>query len=57
MFEIVLPVIGIMAIGIVVMAAVVKCAEAVDYVMDFRRKTDAALKRIEAALKEKETQP
>ena len=53
MFEIVLPVIGIMAIGILVSAAVIKCAEAVDYVMDFRRKTDAAIKRIEAVLKEK----
>ena len=57
MFEIVLPVIGIMAIGILVSAAVIKCAEAVDYVMDFRRKTHAALKRIEAALKEKEIKP
>lgn len=49
--------VGFVTIAILVIAGLSKCAEALGLVEDSRRATDKALKRIEAALKEKEAKP
>ena len=49
--------VGFVTIAILVIAGLSKCAEALGLVADSPRATDKALKRIEAALKEKEAKP
>ena len=49
----VLSFVGFVTVALLVIAGLSKCAEALGLVEDARRKTDAAIKRIEAVLKEK----